>query len=290
MTNGFGKRLVVRLLLTILLTFTVLGTLGSGYAGYLLSSPKVCLSQVEKQQAAAKIHDSVESYFTAQYQTTAIPAETYLNVVTEDWIAERLEEQITSEYQILNGAKLSYQLDMSDLEAALTQFFSDYAEEINYIKDSTYEQKLQETIDNAEAELTSQLDVYHFSTMRNANILSRLIGKQLYLWIACGVCGVVSLLLMGILMGLERNGEWGMLYFPGCALFINGVFLILPTAWVLATSYFSGLAIKVPAVYAAVTGVLYHCTRVGLVAGIVLAVLGLAAIVGSTIGRRKAAR
>ena len=84
--------------------------------------------------------------------------------------------------------------------------------------------------------------------------------------------------------------EWGMLYFPGCALFINGVFLILPTAWVLATSYFSGLAIKVPAVYAAVTGVLYHCTRVGLVAGIVLAVLGLAAIVGSTIGRRKAAR
>ena len=263
---------------------------GSGYAGYLLSSPKVCLSQVEKQQAAAKIHDSVESYFTAQYQTTAIPAETYLNVVTEDWIAERLEEQITSEYQILNGAKLSYQLDMSDLEAALTQFFSDYAEEINYTKDSTYEQKLQETIDNAEAELTSQLDVYHFSTMRNANILSRLTGKQLYLWIACGVCGVVSLLLMGILMGLERNGEWGMLYFPGCALFINGVFLILPTAWVLATSYFSGLAIKVPAVYAVVTGVLYHCTRVGLVAGIVLAVLGLAAIVGSTIGRRKAAR
>ena len=111
-----------------------------------------------------------------------------------------------------------------------------------------------ETIDNAEAELTSQLDVYHFSTMRNANILSRLTGKQLYLWIACGVCGVISLLLMGILMGLERNGEWGMLYFPGCALFINGVFLILPTAWVLATSYFSGLAIKVPAVYAAVTG------------------------------------
>ena len=114
--------------------------------------------------------------------------------------------------------------------------------------------------------------------MRNANILSRLTGKQLYLWIACGVCGVVSLLLMGILMGLERNGEWGMLYFPGCALFINGVFLILPTAWVLATSYFSGLAIKVPAVYAAVTGVLYHCTRVGLVAGIVLAVLGLIAL------------
>lgn len=207
-----------------------------------------------KTAGSGKIHDSVESYFTAQYQTTAIPAETYLNVVTEDWIAERLEEQITSEYQILNGAKLSYQLDMSDLEAALTQFFSDYAEEINYTKDSTYEQKLQETIDNAEAELTSQLDVYHFSTMRNANILSRLTGKQLYLWIACGVCGVVSLLLMGILMGLERNGEWGMLYFPGCALFINGVFLILPTAWVLATSYFSGLAIKVPAVYAAVTG------------------------------------
>ena len=144
MTNGFGKRLVVRLLLTILLTFTVLGTLGSGYAGYLLSSPKVCLSQVEKQQAAARIHDSVESYFTAQYQTTAIPAETYLNVVTEDWIAERLEEQITSEYQILNGEKLSYQLDMSDLEAALTQFFSDYAEEINYTKDSTYEHKLQD--------------------------------------------------------------------------------------------------------------------------------------------------
>ena len=61
MTNGFGKRLVVRLLLTILLTFTVLGTLGSGYAGYLLSSPKVCLSQVEKQQAAAGIQPEHKS-------------------------------------------------------------------------------------------------------------------------------------------------------------------------------------------------------------------------------------
>lgn len=288
MTDGFGRRLLLRVLLTILLTFTVLGTLISGYAGYLLSSPQICITQIEKQKVAEKVYDSVESYFTAQYQTTAIPPETYLNVVTEDWIADRLEEQVTAEYEILNGSKLAYELDMTDLEAALTQFFSDYAEEINYPKDAVYEEKLQETIEKARAELTAQLDVYHFTTMQNANILQKFTGKQTYLWLLCGGCGILSVLLLVILVLLERKGEWGKFYFPGCALLINGVFLTVPTAWVLATSYFSGLAIKVPAVYAAFTGVLYYCTRVGLIAGIVLLVLGLAAVLGSTIAKRRA--
>ena len=288
MTDGFGRRLLLSVLLTILLTFTVLGTLISGYAGYLLSSPQICITQIEKQKVAEKVYDSVESYFTAQYQTTAIPPETYLNVVTEDWIADRLEEQVTAEYEILNGSKLAYELDMTDLEAALTQFFSDYAEEINYPKDAVYEEKLQETIEKAKEELTTQLDVYHFTTMQNANILQKFTGKQTYLWLLCGGCGILSVLLLVILVLLERKGELGKFYFPGCALLINGVFLTVPTAWVLATSYFSGLAIKVPAVYAAFTGVLYHCTRVGLIAGIVLLVLGLAAVLGSTIAKRRA--
>lgn len=288
MTDGFGRRLLLRVLLTILLTFTVLGTLMSGYAGYLLSSPQVCVTQLEKQNVAEKVHDSVESYFTSQYQTTAIPPETYLAVVTEDWIADRLEEQVTAKYEILNGSKLAYEMDMTDLETALTQFFSDYAEEINYPKDTVYEEKLQETIEKARTELTSQLDVYHFTTMQNANIFNKLIGKQIYLWLLCSCCGILSLLLLVILVLLERKGEWGKLYFPGCALLMNGIFLTVPTAWILATSYFSGLAIKVPAVYAALTGVLYHCTRVGLIAGIVLLVFGLTAVLGSTIVKRRA--
>lgn len=286
MTDGFGRRLLPRVLLTILLTFTVLGTLISGYAGYLLSSPQVCITQIEKQNVAEKVHDSVESYFTSQYQTTAIPPETYLDVITEDWIADQLANRVRSEYARLNNADLLYHLDMTDLEAALTQFFSDYAAEIGYPKDMVYEEKLQETIEKARTELTSQLDVYHFTTMQNANLFNQLIGKQSYLWLLCGGCGILSLLLLVILVLLERKGEWGKLYFPGCALLMNGIFLTVPTAWVLATSYFSGLAIKVPAVYAALTGVLYHCTRVGLIAGIVLLVLGLAAVLGSTIAKR----
>lgn len=286
MTDGFGRRLLLRVLLTILLTFTVLGTLISGYAGYLLSSPQVCITQIEKQNVAEKVHDSIESYFTSQYQTTAIPPETYLDVITEDWISDQLANRVRSEYERLNNADLLYHLDMTDLEAALTQFFSDYAEEINYPKDTVYEEKLQETIEKARTELTSQLDVYHFTTMQNANIFNKLIGKQTYLWLLCGGCGILSVVLIAVLVLLERKGEWGKLYFPGCAFLMNGIFLTVPTAWALATSYFSGLAIKVPAVYAALTGVLYHCTRVGLIAGIVLLVLGLAAVLGSTIAKR----
>lgn len=286
MTDGFGRRLLLRVLLTILLTFTVLGTMISGYAGYLLSSPQICITQIEKQNVAEKVHDSIESYFTSQYQTTAIPPETYLDVITEDWIADQLANRVQSEYARLNNADLLYHLDMTDLEAALTQFFSDYAVENGYPKDTVYEEKLQETIEKARTELTSQLDVYHFTTMQNANIFNKLIGKQIYLWLLCGGCGILSLLLLVILVLLERKGEWGKLYFPGCALLMNGIFLTVPTAWALATSYFSGLAIKVPAVYAALTGVLYHCTRVGLIAGIVLLVLGLAAVLGSTIANR----
>ena len=266
MTNGFGKRLVVRLLLTILLTFTVLGTLGSGYAGYLLSSPKVCLSQVEKQQAAAKIHDSVESYFTAQYQTTAIPAETYLNVVTEDWIAERLEEQITSEYQILNGAKLSYQLDMSDLEAALTQFFSDYAEEINYTKDSTYEQKLQETIDNGEKIISDATDLLRTETLQKSGYLSKLHKLRTLTFAGEGVCGVLTVLLLLLL----RNRYW-----IGTGCFGAGALLTAGAGVIFGTGVIHRFVLKEAAVYAVVTGTMTALTTAVLVSGIVLLALGV---------------
>lgn len=287
MTDGFAKRLLVRLLLTIFLTFTILGTVGSGYVGYLLSSPHVLTQQLKAQSVAEKVYDSVEKYVTDQYQTTAIPPETYLDVITEDWITEQITAQITAEYATLKGNETTYQMDTTALDDAITTFFSDYAAEIDYTPDDTYDEKLQETIDRIHTELETQLDVYHFTTMQDANILSKLTGKQTYLWIACGGCAVVSIFLILLLYRLEKQGEWGRLYFSGCALLVDGLFLSVPSIWILATSYFNGLAVKIPAVYAAFTGVLYHCTKVALVGGIVCIVLGLAAMIGSVLRNRK---
>lgn len=295
MNKGFGTRWILRLLLTILLVFTMMGALGGSYVSYLLSSPHVFHQQVEKKLVPEKVHDSLSKYFQEQYNTTAIPPEVYLDVITEEWVAEAIENRIDAEYERLNEADIIYSAEeekqtIPELETALTDFFAAYAEEIQYEPDEIYEQKLRDAVDHAETEVQTQLDVFHFNTMQNAGVLQKIAGNQLYLWAASIVCIALSIVLLIVLMRLERHGVWGMLYFPGCACFINGIFFTAACGWLIATQYFSALAIKIPAVYAAFTGVFYHCAYVGLYTGIVLLVLGLIAVAGSVINGKKADR
>lgn len=280
--SGAGS-LLLRLVMSILLVFTLLGTVGGVLGRYVTASSSLLVSQLEKQNAAQKAHDSLQSKFDMEYNTTAVPAEVYMDVVTVAWMEDAMELWVTGNYSAANGAKTLTALDFTALEESITAYFEQYAEENNYEKDDTYTEKLSETIANAKTTVQDAVDVYHIQTMRDAGIWGKVFDHRHLLTLLAVVCGVLSLVLAGLLAFLKNRP----CYWIGTSLFADGVLLTIPTAWVLGSSVIARFALKEPAVYAVFTGTMTALVQTVLIVGIVLLAAGTVLLTGSIFRDRK---
>lgn len=274
--TGAGS-LLFHLVLSILLVFTLLGTLGGALGRYVTASPSLLISQLEKQNAPQKAHDALQSKFDMEYNTTAVPAEVYMDVITVAWMEDAMEQWITDSYARANGADLLTEWDFIPLEESITTYFEQYAEENNCEKDDTYTEKLSETIANAEKAVKNAVDVYHIQTMKDAGIWEKVFDHRILLTLLAAVCGVLSLALAGLLVFRKDRP----CYWIGTSLFAGGVLLTIPAAWVLGSSIITQFSLKEPAVYAVFTGTMTTLVQIVLTIGIVLLAAGLVCIIGS---------
>ena len=137
-TSGMGKGgLLLRLILSILLVFSLLGTVGSAVGVSVLCGPSQLISQMHRHDAGQKVYDSLNTKFQNDYNTTAVPAEVYMDTISVDWLEQCMENKVTALY-----GKGSGDIDFSALESSITDYFEKYAEENNCAKDDTYNEKL----------------------------------------------------------------------------------------------------------------------------------------------------
>lgn len=113
-SGGMGK-LILRLILSILLVFSLLGTVGCAVGISVLHSPSQLIAQMHKQNAGQKVYDSLQTRFTTDYNTTAVPANVYMDAISVDWLEQCMEQKLTALY----GAD-SDLLDFSALESSIT--------------------------------------------------------------------------------------------------------------------------------------------------------------------------
>ena len=192
-SGGMGK-LILRLILSILLVFSLLGTVGCAVGISVLHSPSQLIAQMHKQNAGQKVYDSLQTRFTTDYNTTAVPANVYMDAISVDWLEQCMEQKLTALY----GAD-SDLLDFSALESSITDYFEKYAEENHYVKDDTYNEKLQETIDNGEKIISDATDLLRKDTLQKAGYLSKLEKLRTLTFAGAGVCGVLTVLLLVLL-------------------------------------------------------------------------------------------
>ena len=263
-SGGMGK-LILRLILSILLVFSLLGTVGCAVGISVLHSPSQLISQMHKQNAGQKVYDSLQTRFTTDYNTTAVPANVYMDAISVDWLEQCMEQKLTALY----GAD-SDLLDFSALESSITDYFEQYAEENHYVKDDTYNEKLQETIDNGEKIISDATDLLRKDTLQKAGYLSKLEKLRTLTFAGAGVCGVLTVLLLVLL----RNGYW-----IGTGCFGAGALLTVGAGVVFGTGVIHRFVLKEAAVYAVVTGTMTALTTAVLVAGIVLLAIGVVLLV-----------
>lgn len=257
--NAMGG-VILRLILSILLAFSLLGTAGSAVGVSLLHSPSLLISQMHKQNAGQKVYDSLNTKFQNDYNTTAVPAEVYMDAISVDW----LEQCMVSKAEALYGADGNF-LDFSALESSITDYFEQYAAENNCEKDDTYTQKLSETIQNAEKTISDATDICQTETLQKSGYLSKLEKLRTLTFAGAGVCGVLTILLLLLL----RNGYW-----IGTGCFSAGALLTAGGAAVLCSGVIRRFVLKEAAVYAVFTGTMTALTRMVLFAGIALLILG----------------
>ena len=176
-----------------------------------------------------------------------------------------MEQKLTALY----GAD-SDLLDFSALESSITDYFEQYAEENHYAKDDTYNEKLQETIDNGEKIISDATDLLRKDTLQKAGYLSKLEKLRTLTFAGAGVCGVLTVLLLVLL----RNSYW-----IGTGCFGAGALLTVGAGVVFGTGVIHRFVLKEAAVYAVVTGTMTALTTAVLVAGIVLLAIGVVLLV-----------
>ena len=230
-----------------------------------LHSPSQLIAQMHKQNAGQKVYDSLQTRFTTDYNTTAVPANVYMDAISVDWLEQCMEQKLTALY----GAD-SDLLDFSALESSITDYFEQYAEENHYVKDDTYNEKLQETIDNGEKIISDATDLLRKDTLQKAGYLSKLEKLRTLTFAGAGVCGVLTVLLLLLL----RNGYW-----IGTSCFGAGALLTVGAGVVFGTGVIHRFVLKEAAVYAVVTGTMTALTTAVLVAGIVLLAIGVVLLV-----------
>lgn len=268
------------LVLSLVLVFSLLGTAVGAVAAYALSSPALLLDQIKEQSVAQTVHGALQSDFDTQYNTTAVPGDVYMDVLTVQWVENAMETWVTNAYEEPAEAPT---LDFSSLDASISGYFADFASQNDYEIDDAYNEKLTEVTSNAHSTITENIDVYHIQTMQDAGIWNRILSHGRLVVALAIACSALSLGLLLALFFLRRRG----LYWIGSGLLVSGLLLGGSAGGVLASGVIRRFVLKEAAVYAVFTGIMTTLARIFLIIGILTFLIGLMLCCTSTIFARR---
>ena len=280
-----GRYYIGRIILTILLAFSVAGYIGLSAAGTLFNED-IYIDIINEEDLAGKAQTALQKDFQAEYNTTMIPPEVYMDAITPEWTVKTMCETAQTAVAYITNADLAYGTDYTALEESITAYFHEYAESIDYEPDEVFDEKLAETIKNAEAKIDSRLDAFYMQALKDNGILEKVRGISFYLVIAAWALAGISVLLAAVLVLLDRNNGWRRLYFSGTGLFAGGALMTIPAAYLLFSDIISSFSIKDPVIYPAITGVMETAAHSLFTKAVFFAAMGLV-LIGVTVAFNK---
>ena len=276
-----GRYYIGRIILTILLAFSVAGYIGLSAAGTLFNED-IYIDIINEEDLAGKAQTALQKDFQAEYNTTMIPPEVYMDAITPEWTVKTMCETAQTAVAYITNGDLAYETDYTALEESITAYFHEYAKSIDYEPDDVFEEKLAETIKNAEAKIDSRLDAFYMQALKDNGILEKVRGISFYLVIAAWALAGISVLLAAVLVLLDRNNGWRRLYFSGTGLFAGGALMTIPAAYLLFSDIISSFSIKDPVIYPAITGVMETAAHSLFTKAVFFAAMGLV-LIGVTV-------
>ena len=268
--------LVLRIIVCMLMVFSIIGTCGVVIADRVYT-PEYLRSQVSRTDTYENAYNSLMKHFSDNYSISNIPIEVYESSFTSDWMKSAVDEKINSFFE-----KREAEIDCSEAEKNITEYFESYAHEAHVIKDETYEKELDEAITYAEKTALEQADVYSLAVMERAGISAKVSAcaalARKYMW----VCIAAVAVLVVLLILLKRS-----LYWIGTALFASGMIMTIPTVIVKAEGLINKFSLKDYTTYTLVTGTMDSLATVVMMIGIIMLAVGVVMIATHLIMQNK---
>lgn len=273
------KYIIVRIILTVLLSFCIAGYILFSAADSILSLPKVYTDIIQDEKLADKAYDAIESDFKKQYNTTAIPAEVYMEAIDPQWLEKEMCKRAEIYIDYIDGKEADYLTDYSTLEKSITDFFNEYAESINYKPDDAFDKKLDETIVNAESIIENRMDAFYMNTLKSNGYLDKIQKYKPILTILNWTLYGLFMILIVILILIERTKSWRRLYWSGTGFFCGGMLGLIPCIYALCTNVINSFAVKDPIIFTAVTNLLENGLQRIMSKSVLFIVLGIIIII-----------
>ena len=231
---------------------------------------------VRDKNITSMVNDELEKYFTDKSHTTEIPAEIYMDAISEDYLNTIIESKIHGGFAVLSRSGYDApNITNAKLETNLDNFYSDYAKKIGYEKDEKYEKKLQSSKVSAYKIIEEYCDVFKFGALSKHGVLKKVMPVYIRLGSMLAVSIVSAVVLAVILLLVNLKGVSAVVYWLGTSSLIAGILGAAPCAYLLCTDYFSAFTIKQAQIYTAYTGTMDMVTKGFLTASVIAAVSGI---------------
>lgn len=276
------RHYIPNVILTILLVFVMMGTEVVILADRIALNPNTFVYISDQQKLDEKGYAKLTDYFRTRANSTGIPESVFLDAFTAEDLRSGIAYNLASSLAYLKGsrAEATTDIDFTKLDAAVTDFFVQYAEENGYEQDEMFQQKLAATISEAQAQIVECADPFRFQTLRANGWLAKGRTAVGYLGTAliAGIAGAALLIVLLILLNLHQAEH--LCYWIGLASFTAGLLLAAPCIYLTATDYFSGFAFKDPQVFPAIVTLLRLLTSRCLTIAIVTFFVGIIGMAG----------
>lgn len=247
-------------ILSVLLIFSVIASIGITAVNS-FANPDKLYHVAQEKNLSHVVYTELEKYYSQRYNTTGIPADVYMNAISEDYLDKSIYLKITDSFHVIENNQnqdttIFGLTNEESIDIALSNFYSDYADGINAPKDAKYDEKLSEAKVNTYKIIMEYCDVFKFDAMYNHGILKKIapIYAKLPTLTLITYSSTIFLILLMILVNIKSMSV--SLYWIGISASISGITGAVPCIYLKATDYFSSFTIKQPQIYTAYTSAL----------------------------------
>lgn len=271
-----ARSYISSLIICILLVFTLIASIGVITAESFAAKDNL-IEITEENNITEVVRKELERHFTEKYADTGIPANVYMENISDEYIRMAVYDKIDMGFAVLQGGndkKWSGIPENTALDEALTTYFAEYAESIDYeISDENdpYYSKLANARKNAKHSIEEYSDVFKFNAIIKHGVLDKarpFYNKLSFIKIiSLGASAFLALLLL--ICNFKRFGD--SLYWLGTAALSVAALGGIPCIYLLATNYFSSFTVKQAQVYTVYTASMRGFTQNLLIAFAILA-------------------
>ncbi|MDE6035789.1 MAG: hypothetical protein K2G36_07770 [Ruminococcus sp.] len=271
---------LISLFLSIFLVFLIIASAVAGVLRMNITEQK-SKAMFGKNNVYSLITGELQKYFSAQYNTTGIPADVYMEALDESYIINVTDAYVNSMFDTLKtGKSKKFTIPENEtLENNIRNFFSDYADNNNYEKNDVYEKKVSATIENAYRVTENYCDVYKYATLQEHGVLSKISAIFSRIGKISLICTGITVFLIILLIVANMKSIRDALYWTGISGIIAGILGTLPTAWLISADYFDSFAIKQPQIFKAFTGTMYAVTESVMTVNIAVMISGIVFVI-----------